>query len=900
MKRFAIPPNTYFIIIIGLLFCLLCACSDGNNDGCNSETEQIELPKARAKWTYIEYMAGDEAVAPFGAFDIMKLQTLGSTDDVNVVVQYDRAVPNTKYWNKAYGNWNDPRRFYIEKKSGVTSSGDFSVQQQDAMDYFQYRLDPKTDDYSELAGIVEAGVQEDLDIFALDQLLKNLGRTMPDGFEASGLQQKSIQIIPEIDTGDPANLVDFVTWAIKNFPAERYILSLFGHGTGWIGYGFDYSAGSFNHSNYDMLNMPELNQAMDEILQETGIGKFDLFIWHACLMGQLEVMGATMPFADYAIVSEEDLDRSGWDYTAMLTQINENPEISSFELSKNLVNATYGYLSQPEHYVSNAAVYMVDLAETQDALDAVDNFVQNVSVESMQDLKNIALSRQGTPMFNNGDIGTSSVDLIRFMELLSSKSEDPTRSAANNVIDNVKRMIVPGVGGHNEDNLYANGMAIYFPQNRQAFDVVFPGVGTFSEQYPLQVPYLNWSRFLEKYFDKIDEIMAGSKPLITMRLDDCCSDRPYSYQNPPPAVLTTSGEGLVNVQFSVFFEKDASTYIEHYTKPVRYKAYNLDKTMIDIDIPEKEMENDFLWHAWTPTLSDTQKQIPVAFVTEASTPNQTKVFGLYYPKESAIFRNVFLLVENREGGKVLSMWDETGADNYEIKTAPGDQFEPTFREPNSNGGDVITLGERLTFSDTPFAVKYQAAQKGVYKLQMSLQNLGGTKSYAELIVDIDNTDPDLDPDYLGYNGLELGASFLYPNDWNLLNISDDALGSKILRILTDPDSSAEIQVYYTAEGSLQSNTDAIKNQLQNDGVSVFFDEETLQIIKNADYASTYTADTFSWEKDGNRFTTYSIYDPITGQSYELRLIALESDTTSMEVLEKMLKTITFFERVKLN
>jgi hypothetical protein len=40
-------------------------------------------------------------------------------------------------------------------------------------------------------------------------------------------------VLPEINTGDPAELTAFIKWGRDNYPAERYLLVLWGHGNGW-------------------------------------------------------------------------------------------------------------------------------------------------------------------------------------------------------------------------------------------------------------------------------------------------------------------------------------------------------------------------------------------------------------------------------------------------------------------------------------------------------------------------------------------------------------------------------------------------------------------------------------------------------------------------------------------
>jgi len=919
MKRFKFESKSLLFLMICLSLLLLCSCSSNDDDASDlivpqetpdeNASNEIELPRPKAKWTFIEFMAGDESVDAFGFYDLMKLQAVGSSDNVHVVVQYDRSqYETTHYWNKAYGHWTDARRFYVQKKTGNSSANDFLVDKQDSIDYMKNHLSPETMgdyEFAKWVNKLENGNQEDLDEFTLDQLIKNLGRPLPDGFDNIGLQQKSIESAGEINTGDPDSLVDFVVWAIKNFPAEHYILSLFGHGTGWLGYGYDYSAGSIDYSNFDLLSLPDLDQAMNDIFQQTDISKFDLFIWHACLMGQLETISATSAYADYALASEEALDRAGWDYTAMLTKINDDPDVTPLELGKTLVNATYAYMSQPEHYVPDTSVFMYDLSKVQGVVDAVNNFVQSVSIDSMDELRNVALSRYDTPTFNQMDRGTSPIDLIDLMQRIASKASEPTKSLANTVINKVKDTIV--VGGTNITDIYY-GMSIYFPIDEDAYKTIYPGVGIFSTEYPLQVTNLNWDQFLAKYYEQIKLQLGNTKPEIKMVLDNSCSDRPYSFQNPPPVILTTSGKGLVNVQFSVFSQKNDNTYIEHSTDPIRYMAYKADKSLINIIIPENEMQNDFLWYAWVPSLADDQKQVQAALVTEASRSDQTKVYGLYHPKNGSDSKNVFLIVENKDGGKVLSMWEERGAteasNSYEMKPTPGDQFEPTFRQPIPGGlGSPLPLGERLTFSNKPFTVKYKAADKGTYKLQMRLQNLAGAISTSEISVEIDNTDPNLNTNYLGYNGLEIGASFLFPVDWNRLNISDESLEeSVVLRIFVNADNTAEINVYsYTPGQSLNDETDDLIGKLISDS-DVYYLSTVLSFDThgNDNYVSEYTANKLSWKMDGKLYTTYIIHQPVTGQSNRFTLISSETDSESKAVLEKLMETLRFFDRVKLN
>jgi hypothetical protein len=39
----------------------------------------------------------------------------------------------------------------------------------------------------------------------------------------------------EADMADGSTLVDFVTWTVQNYPADRYMLIMSDHGMGWPG-----------------------------------------------------------------------------------------------------------------------------------------------------------------------------------------------------------------------------------------------------------------------------------------------------------------------------------------------------------------------------------------------------------------------------------------------------------------------------------------------------------------------------------------------------------------------------------------------------------------------------------------------------------------------------------------
>ncbi|MFA6434760.1 MAG: clostripain-related cysteine peptidase [Elusimicrobiales bacterium] len=122
------------------------------------------------------------------------------------------------------------------------------------------------------------------------------------------------QFIPNADMGDWRHLVDFAKWARKNYPARRYALIIWNHGTGWVtdkrlktGKGISYDDETKNH-----ISTPELGAAMRTI------GKVDILAYDACLMQMAELIYEVNGYADYVVGSEEIIWGSGLHYSVIL------------------------------------------------------------------------------------------------------------------------------------------------------------------------------------------------------------------------------------------------------------------------------------------------------------------------------------------------------------------------------------------------------------------------------------------------------------------------------------------------------------------------------------------------------------------------------------------------------
>ncbi|HLA45456.1 MAG TPA: clostripain-related cysteine peptidase, partial [Aggregatilineales bacterium] len=220
-----------------------------------------------ATWTIMVYMEADNNLEGDALADIQEMELVGSTEDVNIVVQIDRAAD----YSTGDGDWTDARRYLITKND---SSGS-------------------------IVDIVNAKFEN------------------PD---AVTLGSEPLEELGEINNGDPQTLIDFILWAATNFPAEKYGLVLWDHGGTWSG-GF---GGDESTENHDGINIPELDAVLSLVTEELGTG-FEFIGFDTCLMGQFEVFSVLSRYANYAAGSEELEPGFGWFYTPALEALVNDP-----------------------------------------------------------------------------------------------------------------------------------------------------------------------------------------------------------------------------------------------------------------------------------------------------------------------------------------------------------------------------------------------------------------------------------------------------------------------------------------------------------------------------------------------------------------------------------------------
>jgi len=180
----------------------------------------------------------------------------------------------------------------------------------------------------------------------------------------------------ELNMGNPATLISFVSWAQTAYPANHYMLIVWDHGSGVLGApGDTYPTKGvcWDDTDSDHITTIELGTAMQTI------GKVDIFGADVCLNQMIGVAYEIKGYADYFLGSEESEPGDGWDYQASMTALRNNSTMTPLDLGKRFVDdymAFYTALYGPSHPFTLSVMSM-------SCLDTLTNYVDNMA----QDLK---------------------------------------------------------------------------------------------------------------------------------------------------------------------------------------------------------------------------------------------------------------------------------------------------------------------------------------------------------------------------------------------------------------------------------------------------------------------------------------------------------------------------------
>jgi hypothetical protein len=320
--------------------------------------------------------------------------------------------------------------------------------------------------------------------------------------------QDVVAELPESNTGDPATLLDFITWAASSYPARHYALILWGHGTGWKDddiyqaaqrQGLDgrladsslistvrgnarravfrssldnlvriaiERAIAFDDSASDFLDNLELQRVLETACDRLG-QPIDILGFDACLMSMLEVHYQLRRACQVVIGSQEIEPSGGWPYDAILAELQQQPDMTTEELARKIVD------EYVDHYKSLDARLAVTQAavqpeKTQALIHRIQNFSKILASSATQPalLPQLFNALRLSQSFTERDY----IDLVSFCKKLSKKETHSTEAgllaaAAQEVLEQITGLNSPLLASRSNGSQVsdAHGISIYLP-----------------------------------------------------------------------------------------------------------------------------------------------------------------------------------------------------------------------------------------------------------------------------------------------------------------------------------------------------------------------------------------------------------------------------------------------------
>lgn len=433
---------------------------------------QGAAPKV-ADWTLLIYVNGKNNLEGAAITDFYEMAEVGSTSQVNVIAQVGR--PKLHY-STLEGGWSGVYRFHVKKGQ---------------------KPRPNT---------------------ALVDL------------EASGLNT---------NMADPKTLEDFIRWGAKTFPAKRTMLVIWNHGQGQrFQLAEDESlkqiasksarssdeiqklagqknppsttAGHRAISSDDDTKGILYNRQVQDTLEKLKAEKIEMDVvgFDACLMAMIETAYALRKTAKLMVASEELEPANGWNYRTILKTLVSKPSMDAKALSGLLV-ARYRDQYQNGDRTTLSAVDLSSVEPLAIALSQLsEHLLANLSVQRPL----IWSARSKVKAFADWDNPPlrTSIDLEMFLTALKSKNPDPKAVA---LIDDTLKLLKKSVIANYraspvvDDGYGGNGLAVYFPADKQTFlsDRFHDGYLPENKLHPLEIvtspATSGWSRLVLKLLE---------------------------------------------------------------------------------------------------------------------------------------------------------------------------------------------------------------------------------------------------------------------------------------------------------------------------------------------------------------------------------------------------------------
>lgn len=184
-----------------------------------------------------------------------------------------------------------------------------------------------------------------------------------------------IEDLGAVDMGSEAEFLKFLKWGAEKFPAKKYFVDVWNHGSGWHkknGVGikdisYDDLTGSF-------ISTEQLGSALKNFSKFTG-SPVELYGSDACLMSMMEVASEMGNSVKYFAGSQDLEPGPGWPYNEFLKKWAANPSWDGKELGKTLSEEYFKAYSGGIYGESSVTFSLLQIDQLPQLESAISQFI---------------------------------------------------------------------------------------------------------------------------------------------------------------------------------------------------------------------------------------------------------------------------------------------------------------------------------------------------------------------------------------------------------------------------------------------------------------------------------------------------------------------------------------------
>ena len=318
-------------------------------------------------------------------------------------------------------------------------------------------------------------------------------------YSSEGLNKVDSQ--PQANMGESETLESFLRFCNENYPADNTMVVFWNHGGGSV------SGAAFDENfNSDSLTLSEMGAAFEGAFDtDENPNCVDIIGFDTCLMATVDTANTFSDVGKYLIASEELEPGGGWQYTAWLGAIAENPGIDLVSFSKNVCDS-YKAGCEEMGVGDDITLSVTDLLKVNDLMSAYDAMGVEALKASVKDPNFIAaLGRKAENSENYGG-NTKEQGYTNMVDLghLTQNCADILPEKSQAVLDALNACVLYKVNGPYREN--AMGLSCYYPYNGNLDEVNAYGEFCYSDSFKCLYQYAIQGTMSEEGMEYVNSI----------------------------------------------------------------------------------------------------------------------------------------------------------------------------------------------------------------------------------------------------------------------------------------------------------------------------------------------------------------------------------------------------------